>query len=75
MINTLQIINYSAMMTLYYPKIVSMLFSFTGIVNIENEYLSKLYLVHINTTVLDERESWDYRFKNQGIENTNILIN
>ena len=41
----------------------------------ENEVLSQTYLLHIDESKLEGRDSWDYRFKNQGIESTNILLN
>jgi hypothetical protein len=75
LINTLQIINYSSMMTLYYPKITLMLFQFIGIVNMDNKYFSEVYRVHFDESVFSDREAWDYRFENQGIESTNILMN
>ena len=75
MINTLQLINYLAMMSLYYPRIILALFSYIGIANMENELLSQTYLLHIDESKLEGRDSWDYRFKNQGIESTNILLN
>lgn len=75
MVNTLQLINYFAVCTLFYPKIVLAMFSFINIVNLENEYLSKAYLVHIDESQLEGRDSWDYRFANQGIESTDILLN
>ena len=75
MINTLQLINYIAMMSLYYPRIVLALFSYVSIANMENEVLSQTYLLHIDESSLEGRDSWDYRFKNQGIESTNILLN
>lgn len=62
-------------MTLYFPKIVLTLFSFLGAANLENAFFSKLYLEHFDSSWLEERESWDYRFRNQNIETTNVLLN
>ena len=75
MINTFQLLNYFAVCTLYYPRVMLMMFSFINIVNIENVYLSNAYLVHIDEQELEGRDSWDYRFSNQGIDSTNILLN
>ncbi|CAI2371060.1 unnamed protein product [Moneuplotes crassus] len=75
LINTLQIIHYSAMMTLYFPKIVVTLFGFLGVVNLENKMFSKLFLLHFDSSQIEDRESWDYRFENQNVESTNVLLN
>jgi len=75
MINTLQLINYCAMMTLYYPKIVLQLFSFISFINMENKGLSMIFLLHFDKSPIKDRNSNNYRFKNQGVGSTNILIN
>jgi hypothetical protein len=75
LINTLQLINYSAMMTLYFPKLVMVIFKFIGIVNMDNEYFSSAYRLHFDESKIAGRDPWDYRFDNQGIDSTNILIN
>ncbi|CAI2369448.1 unnamed protein product [Moneuplotes crassus] len=75
LINTLQIIHYSAMMTLYFPKIMVTLFSFLGVANLENKMFSKLYLLHFDSSQVEDRASWDYRFENQNVESTNVLLN
>ncbi|CAI2359932.1 unnamed protein product [Moneuplotes crassus] len=75
LINTLQIINYSAMMTLYFPKIVITLFSYLGVANLENKMFSNLYLLHFDNSQVEDRASWDYRFENQNVESTNVLLN
>jgi len=75
MLNLIQILHYSAMMTLFFPKIVLVIFSFLGIANAENQYFTDVYLYHIDTTPIEGRDSWDYRFENQGVDSTNILIN
>lgn len=51
------------------------MFSYLKIANMKNELLQEVYLLHIDESAIDDRESWDYRFRNQGIESTNILIN
>jgi hypothetical protein len=75
LINTLQLINYSAMMTLYYPKIVGVILNFIGIANMDNQYLSNVYRLHFDESKFEGRDPWDYRFENQGIDSTNILMN
>lgn len=75
LINSLQIINYSAIMTLYYPKIVIVLLKFISIANMDIEWFNKAYYMHFDSSKFDDRDSWDYRFKNQGVGSTNILMN
>jgi len=41
----------------------------------ENSYFTAAFLLHIDESELEEKASWDYRFENQGIETTNILMN
>jgi hypothetical protein len=41
----------------------------------ENEALEGLYTMHFNTTKLEHKEVTNYRFINQGIENSSILMN
>ena len=74
-VNTVQLINYASMFTLYYPQVVLALFSSLGISDLQSQYLSDLYLLHVDTSVIKNRSSWDYRFENQNIESTNILMN
>mmetsp|Transcript_28065 Transcript_28065/g.24795 ORF Transcript_28065/g.24795 Transcript_28065/m.24795 type:complete len:90 (-) Transcript_28065:356-625(-) len=62
MINTLQIIYYSAMMTPYFPKIVLSLFSYLEVANLENDAFSKIYKYHFDTTLVENRTSWDYSY-------------
>lgn len=75
MINSLQIFDFLPIITLYYPKTMMTMFSYLKIANMKNELLQEVYLLHIDESAIDDRESWDYRFRNQGIESTNILIN
>ena len=75
MINALQLICYMVPMTLYYPKVLLNLISFINIVNMENPFFTEWYLLHIDESKITEIPSWDYRFENQGIETTNILLN
>mmetsp|Transcript_23142 Transcript_23142/g.23030 ORF Transcript_23142/g.23030 Transcript_23142/m.23030 type:complete len:84 (+) Transcript_23142:221-472(+) len=75
MVGLVQIINYSAIFTLYYPKA---LFKFNADLTASsfdiNIFVS-LYNLHYDQTQLETRQSWDYRFENQGIEYTSILLN
>ena len=75
MVNTIQLINYSAMMTLYFPKIVLSLFNDLSASSLNFGYLSKIYLMHFDNSKVEGRPSNDYRFENQGIGSTNILLN
>ena len=74
-INCLQLIFYWAMMTVYFPKITLTLFSFLGIANFEVEIFSSIFRLHFDINKAGGRESWDYRFRNQKVETTNILLN
>jgi hypothetical protein len=59
-------------MTLYYPRI---LFTLFGFLSIEIEVFAIVYQLHFDTSALEGRNSWDYRFVNQKIDSTNILMN
>ena len=74
-VNTIQLINYASMITLYYPQVVLALFSFLGVTDLQSQYLTDFYLLHVDTSVIKNRSSWDYRFENQNIGSTNILMN
>ena len=74
-VNTIQLINYSSMFTLYYPKAVLGLFSFLGITDLQSQTLTDVYLLQFDTSVIKTKNSWDYRFKNQNYSTTNILMN
>ena len=74
-INTIQLLNYASMFTLFYPKIVLALFAFWGISDLNSDYLRDLYIKQFDTSTIKKRYSWDFRFKNQHIEYTNILMN
>ena len=75
MINTLQLIQYSVMMTLYYPQILLFQFSQLSVTSFDFHLFSEIFLLHIEKDYISERESWDYRFKTQGIGHVNILMN
>ena len=64
-----------SMFTLYYPKVVFILFGFLNVVNLENEYFSALFLYTVNQSQIVNKNSWDYRFQNQQIGSTSILEN
>ena len=74
-VNTIQLINYASMFTLYYPQVVLALFSTLGVTDLQSQYLTDFYLLHFDTSVIKNRNSWDYRFENQNIESTSILMN
>ena len=74
-INVFQLIYYSAMMTLYFPKITLALFSYLGIANFEIPIFSNIFRLHFDTSLVSNHTSWDYRFENQNVETTNILMN
>ena len=74
-VNTIQLINYASMFTLYYPQVVLALFSTLGVTDLQSQYLTDFYLLHVDTSVIKNKNSWDYRFENQNFESTNILMN
>jgi hypothetical protein len=74
LINVLQLLHYMPMFTLYFPTVLLKAFSFVGLANMENEYLSSLFLLSINEKQLEHKEAINYRFENQGYESTSILI-
>jgi len=75
MVNVLQLIQYSSMMTLYYPQIVLIQFGSLSQTSFNFFSLSKLYLYHFDGSKLEDRKSLDYRFENQGISHLDILLN
>jgi len=75
MVNTIQLIQYSAMMTLYFPKILLTMFNDMIAASLNFDILLNFYLKHFDESKVEGRPSWDYRFENQGIESTNILLN
>lgn len=75
LINVMQLINYVAMMTLYFPKTYVMMLSFISITSMESDVLSDMYEAHIDSHPIQNRTSWDYRFVTQGVESTHILLN
>ena len=74
-VNTIQLINYASMFTLYYPQVVLGLFSFLGVADLQSQYLTNFYLLHVDTSVIKNKNSWDYRFENQNIKSISILMN
>ena len=74
-VNTIQLINYASMFTLYYPTIVLAMFSFLSATDLQSEYLTNIFLMHVDTSSIQNDKSWDYRFRNQSINSTNILEN
>mmetsp|Transcript_26065 Transcript_26065/g.23062 ORF Transcript_26065/g.23062 Transcript_26065/m.23062 type:complete len:124 (+) Transcript_26065:491-862(+) len=75
LISTLQLLSYLVMCTLYYPKSILTIFPFITFANFKSSLLTQVYLLHIDESVAKVKTAWDYRFKNQGIEYTNILMN
>ncbi|CAI2374485.1 unnamed protein product [Moneuplotes crassus] len=75
LINTLQILHYVPMFNLYFSASILKMFSFTGISNMQVEYLSSLFLMHIDEGQLAHHTEVTYRHANQGYESTSILLN
>jgi len=75
MVNILQLIEYSVLMTLYYPNIILVLIKDLDQAFFNVDFLSDLYFIHFDKSKVEGRPSWDYRFENQGVSSTNILLN
>ncbi|CAI2372733.1 unnamed protein product [Moneuplotes crassus] len=75
LINISQIIQYSAMMTLYFPKIIITFYSYIGFSNFEIGIFSDLFFKLIDVSEIEGRDPFDYRFRNQDIGSTNIFLN
>mmetsp|Transcript_1619 Transcript_1619/g.1436 ORF Transcript_1619/g.1436 Transcript_1619/m.1436 type:complete len:96 (+) Transcript_1619:669-956(+) len=75
LINTLQLIYYSGLMTLYFPLSIFSFIGYIAVVNLENETFSDVYALHFDKSKLEKNKSWDYRFNNLSIETTSILLN
>ena len=74
MINILQLIRYMSLFTLYYPKSLILWLSYVGIVNFDNSILSSLFEIWIDKDKLSHHDTTDYRFYNQNIESSAILL-
>lgn len=64
-----------ATFSLYYPKIVLALFGYLSISDPHSDYLTDAYLAQFDASGIKQRYSWDYRFKNQNIDSTKMLVN
>jgi len=71
----LQVVHHLPMFTLYFPTNVLAMFSYIGLVNLENPYFQDIYYLHINKKKIHSRGALDYRFNNQGYQTTSILLN
>ncbi|CAI2384187.1 unnamed protein product [Moneuplotes crassus] len=75
LINIYQIIQFTGMMTLNFPKIMVTFYSYLGIANFEISYFSEIFLMHIDESKVEGRKPFDYRYENQSIESTNLFLN
>ena len=75
MLNMLQILHFVPMMTLYYPQVLLTMFSYIGLVNMNNLLLFALFSLMINQSEISSKSGLDYRFDNQSFSSTNIFMN
>ena len=75
MVNCLQLMRYLSLFALYLPKNLFVFLSYINIVNFQNQKLQNLYQYHINTNNLNHKDINNFRFLNQGIESSSILMN
>ena len=75
MVNCLQLMRYLSLFVLYLPKNLFVFLSYINIVNFQNQKLQNLYQYHINTNNLNHKDINNFRFVNQGIESSSILMN
>ena len=74
LVNMLQLVHYSAMLTLYFPRIVIVTSSHLSASNLQNKYFADIYMFHFNSSEFDEKPS-DYRLRAQHIDSMSILMN
>lgn len=74
MVNTLQLLRYMSLFTLYYPKNLILALSYVGIVNFDNVLFSKLFMLHFNPNLIRCHDSTDYRYNVQNIPSQAIII-
>ena len=74
MVNAFQIIYLTLAMKLYYSVLVMIMFSMLSFVNMENEFLSKLFLLNIDESQLTG-EPLNKAFEEVGYSNTSVLVN
>lgn len=73
-INTLQLLRYIPMFSLYLSRSIFLFLSYINVVNLENDVLEEIYLVHIPEDQLSHKNLEDYRFTSQGVESSSILM-
>ena len=75
MINCLQLMRYLSLLTLYLPKNIFIFLTYINLVNFQNQNLQNLYQYHINSDDLSQRNINNFRYVNQGIQSSSILMN
>jgi len=75
LVNALQFIHFSALLSLYFPLYVTVLFNYLSISNFDVEIFADLYLLHIGKSRNQHRSLTDYRYSASNISSSNILIN
>mmetsp|Transcript_4078 Transcript_4078/g.4993 ORF Transcript_4078/g.4993 Transcript_4078/m.4993 type:complete len:116 (+) Transcript_4078:723-1070(+) len=75
MINILQLLHFTPMMTLYYPRVMLTMFSYISLVNMNNLVLFVLFSLTVDESKICSQEGLDYRFDNQSFSSTNIFLN
>ena len=75
MLNCLQLMRYLSLFALYLPKNLFLFLSYVNLVNFQNQKLQDIYQYHINPNDLNHRDISNFRFINQGIQSSSILLN
>ena len=75
MLNCLQLMRYLSLFALYLPKNLFLFLSYINLVNFQNQKLQDIYQYHINPNDLNHRDISNFRFVNQGIQSSSILLN
>ena len=75
MVNSLQLLRYLSLFSIYLPKNIFIFLSYINIVNFDNQNLQKFYQIHISSDALNHKNVTNYRYINQGIESSSILLN
>ncbi|CAI2384272.1 unnamed protein product [Moneuplotes crassus] len=75
LINISQILQYTAMLTLYFPKLLISSYRHLSIANFDISIFPNVFTTLFDKSLIEGRDSFDYRFANQNIESTNIFLN
>ena len=75
LINTVQLLHYFPIMSLYYSQEIYLLNSFLNVANMDNVILQSVFELHFDQEELAFQDAPDYRFNNQEVESRSLLLN